>query len=462
MPNGRNSMFGGEEPASEKKTSITSRRTCIKAAGAVLGGAALVDTASAESGELPNLLTIVGDQGNATYEVTVSGDLEPGTEGDATFDSGDAVDGSTASGQVEGGRDSYRFSGEITEFSFLDGPATLYLDGKEVAPSELPSGRSRGGSGGGSGPAVGGGEGYANTIPQSEASAVVSTERELVDALDSAASGDVVYVARGTTITASRSLTVPSGVTLASDRGIDGSPGGEIRTETELFPYVDAGDGSRITGVRIRGPNPEHQAYDSSLPVGAGVHVLGSSDVEIDNCEVSGFRYAGVRAGADTHVHHNHIHHCALGGLGYGVETNAGQPLIEYNYLNYTRHGVMSNGENGYTCRHNRFGPATMGHVIDVHSPGGTTVEIYNNTVEAAVYHEDATASWYPSGDPAVQVMLGGNPTDSVTIRDNWFYNDDSAGNAVVYNGSDSSKLRVENNHYGETDPASGDVGAPR
>ena len=38
--------------------------------------------------------------------------------------------------RVFGGKDSYRFDGEITDFA-LDGPATVYLNGEEVDPATL-------------------------------------------------------------------------------------------------------------------------------------------------------------------------------------------------------------------------------------------------------------------------------------------------------------------------------------
>ena len=88
---------------------------------------------------LSNLLTLYGNQGRADYEFTVSGDLEKSEENDASINDHDEIDGSTASGHVRGGRDSYRFSGEITEFE-IDAPATIYLNGIEVDPEILDSG----------------------------------------------------------------------------------------------------------------------------------------------------------------------------------------------------------------------------------------------------------------------------------------------------------------------------------
>jgi hypothetical protein len=82
-------------------------------------------------GPLPHSLRVESDGGAATYELTVSGDIE----GTAATESGDAHSGSTASGSVSGSdpTDAYRFSGEVTEFTFTEGSATVFVDGSEVA-----------------------------------------------------------------------------------------------------------------------------------------------------------------------------------------------------------------------------------------------------------------------------------------------------------------------------------------
>ncbi len=84
----------------------------------------------------PHVLTIDGGDGKAEYEVAVSGGLAKTVERDATVDDHDVVSGNAASGHVWGGRDSYRFGGEITDLR-IDGPATVLRDGEEVDPATL-------------------------------------------------------------------------------------------------------------------------------------------------------------------------------------------------------------------------------------------------------------------------------------------------------------------------------------
>lgn len=90
---------------------------------------------------LPNALVVTKEgaaDGRAEFEATVSGDLEPGD--DFESEGRDSIDGNTATGVVgpEGGTDSIRYSGVVTDFS-LDGPAVVSRNGETVEPAELGS-----------------------------------------------------------------------------------------------------------------------------------------------------------------------------------------------------------------------------------------------------------------------------------------------------------------------------------
>jgi hypothetical protein len=68
--------------------------------------------------------------------LAVSGTLEKSNAMDATIDPNDELVDAGATGQVGGGgRDSYRFTGEITRL-VLDGGANLYYNGESVDPAE--------------------------------------------------------------------------------------------------------------------------------------------------------------------------------------------------------------------------------------------------------------------------------------------------------------------------------------
>jgi len=94
------------------------------------------DSGNENSGDsdLGHVVTIDGDDNLSEYEFTVSGDLQKSTANGASINSYDTVDGSTATGRVYGGKDSFGFNGEITDFS-LSGSATVLVDGTAVDPA---------------------------------------------------------------------------------------------------------------------------------------------------------------------------------------------------------------------------------------------------------------------------------------------------------------------------------------
>jgi len=82
-------------------------------------------------------ITIEGpSDGPRDYEFAVEADLAKDDAMGATIDSNDTIDGTTASGTVYGGRDSYTYTGSVTWFDGDDG-LTVYIDGSEVDPATL-------------------------------------------------------------------------------------------------------------------------------------------------------------------------------------------------------------------------------------------------------------------------------------------------------------------------------------
>lgn len=398
-----------------------------------------------------------------SYEFAVSGtatrvregsDIDAETGNDAITKKEDEmiVTGYTGNGYG----DSYDITGDITDFSPLKGDFTLTVNGKEVEPYELtgeepPEARSTA--------VIGGGEGYQNIVPPSEATFRVNSLTELRQALDSAEDGDIVYVNGSADIdTGSAELIVSSGVTLASNRGINGAPGGRLRTDDRPWGMLRAQDDARITGLRIGGPRWDWVSYGKTE---MGVDAQGSG-VEIDNIEAYGWGYASVRAPADTHVHHSYLHHNSMEGLGYGVAVSPdGQPLIEYNMFEHNRHSVESDG-GGYTARYNYVKGPSISHVFDQHRPGGDTIKIYNNTIEVV---ENAQKNKKAPG-----VAIRGVPDNIAEIHNNWFYNpeepretpDGWTDEAIIQVHTNSwQNVKFSNNHYGADEPSS-DIGHPR
>lgn len=286
---------------------------------------------------------------------------------------------------------------------------------------------------------IGGGEGYAFPIVKGDYE--VTNLEELLDALAKAKSGQVVFISDEIRIDLTTRvfiealvLEIPEGVTLAGNRGYKGSKGGMLLSnalETRLMIRAN-GPNVRLTGLQIKGPNPdrhlEHHKrsfgpgglgrdYYYKFPVSRGI-VTEHAELKVDNCEISAFSGSGVylKKGTGHHIHHNFIHQCQYSGLGYGVSHAEASSLIEYNVFNENRHSIAGTGVSGcgYTARHNIEMGISLSHCFDMHGGrdrkdntdiAGTTMEIYNNTFYA----------------PQSAVVIRGVPEDKCDIHHNWF-----------------------------------------
>lgn len=240
----------------------------------------------------------------------------------------------------------------------------------------------------------GGGQGYPDLVdPDWPVVTRVATQAALVAALESAVAGDVVWVEEGAEIDLTGlSLCVNAGVWLASGRGQEGASGGLLfATEGASSSVLMAcGDDVRITGLRIRGPDPETcpDEWPDACPedvsgdpncayctrTAYGISVNNFAGLEVDNNELSGWTYAavGVHDATSADVHHNHIHHGWREGLGYGVVvygSGENSALIRWNRFDEMRHVVAGQGfpTEDYEARDNLMGASAISHVYDMH-----------------------------------------------------------------------------------------------
>ena len=285
---------------------------------------------------------------------------------------------------------------------------------------------------------IGGGSGYANITP---ATHPIATLDDLLKALSTAQSGDVLYIDGQAEIDLTERvyieelvLEIPGGVTLASNRGQNGSEGGIILSDTfATRPLMRImGPDVRITGLRIKGPNPkrclEHHnrafkegrghEYYYKFPTSDGI-VTEFPGLEIDNCELGGWSHATIylKAGDKHHIHHNFIHHNQYNGLGYGVSHDQSFSLIEYNLFNYNRHSIAGTGRagSGYEARHNIELGESLSHCFDMHGGrdrkdgtqiAGTYMKVHHNTFFC----------------PKTAVVIRGVPEEQAEIYNNWLY----------------------------------------
>lgn len=259
---------------------------------------------------------------------------------------------------------------------------------------------------------VGGGEGYTSIISESDAGVkyVVSTKDQLIDALDNAQEGEIIFVKGDAVLnlTDMYQLTIPGGVTLASDRGRAGSSGAllqrsrgsAITSYSQIFTFVAGGDNVRVTGLRFNGENAPQD--DTSVPQEkylVGIRFENRTGSVVDNCEFWGWSQAAIAQDNGTSsVHHNYIHQNQARGEGYGFVIGGGTAIVEANIFDYNRHDIAAGGlpGEGYEARYNLVlghGNAIGGSHFDVHAyPGdpenidsiaGYEYKIHHNTFES-------------------------------------------------------------------------------
>lgn len=293
---------------------------------------------------------------------------------------------------------------------------------------------------------IGGGAGYTRLVTDGQYK--VATVDELIAALGKAQAGEVIFVDPKaeldvTTLVYAESLVlqIPGGVTLAGNRGQDGAPGALIRSDAfQTRPLIATlGPNVRITGLRIKGPDPSRRldhhrrafasgraatdanTYYYKFPVSEGITTT-QPGLEVDNCELSGFSHGAIHlsAGDRHHIHHNYIHHNQYHGLGYGVVHGYGAnsvSLIEYNVFDYNRHSIAGTGKpgNAYEARHNVELGHANGHNFDMHGGrdrgdgtniAGDWLKIHHNTF---VRQEQVAAN------------IRGVPQELADLHHNWF-----------------------------------------
>lgn len=362
--------------------------------------------------------------------------------------------------QVDGGPDGEDgFNIEMYEFIDLDNPCELPPGvepdpqwGAEVNPTGDP---------------IGGNIGYSDILSPSQADYIITNRTELLDALAAAAAGQIIYIddAAEVDMTGEQGVTVPGGVTLAGGRGRDGSPGGLIFTnqygEDVLPLFTAGGEGVHVTGLRLRGTDTEigDHDYETDYRLSRGFQ-SGYPSFEVDNCELWGWSHAAllIREGCtNAHIHHNTIHHNRRTGLGYGVclgyslEDEPIDVIIEANLFDYCRHHIASTGNpfSSYEARYNmvlehanssnfdRHGTVDPGQWVG--GTGGDWTIVHHNTV------------WFTDSR---SVGVRGVPVEGCDIYRNWFHHSSRDDAIWLFEEEDHGDMySVYENFYGARPP---------
>jgi hypothetical protein len=296
---------------------------------------------------------------------------------------------------------------------------------------------------------IGGGKGYSKVITSGDYT--VDSLESLIDALAKAKSGQVVFIPGDKIIDMTTFiyidkiiLKIAEGVTLASDRGYNGSEGALITSDSLDTPGMILINGAnvRISGIRLQGPNPKRyldhhkrafgpggpgHPYYYKFPTSNGINCK-FPDLEVDNCIITAFSRAGIslQAGTGHHIHHNLIHRCQYNGLGYGVSHDKASSTIEFNQFNENKHSLAGTGSPGcgYIARNNVELGISLEHNFDMHGGrdrkdntniAGTTMEIHNNTFLG----------------PLRAVVIRGVPQDKCDVHHNWMPTHKNSTSAV-------------------------------
>ncbi|WP_203915324.1 FG-GAP-like repeat-containing protein [Rhizocola hellebori] len=298
-------------------------------------------------------------------------------------------------------------------------------------------------------------------MPSSEANAasvVVHTKAELLAALAGAVAGDTVFVdpAASIDLTGQKRIVIPAGVTLASDRGQNGSAGALLYNDeldlgqSETWAQFSLrGAGIRVTGLRLRGPDREIRdnayQYDNSR----GLEVVDASDLLVDNNELYGWSHAAVYLGdtIEGWVRGNYIHHNRRTGLGYGVVLyNNTSAVIEDNTFTQNRHAIAGNGIRTarYDARFNVVTDNALSHGFDMH---GENEALGNGAPYAGDVIHIKQNSFRSTAQPAI--VIRGRPFTGAWVSGNCFAH--SGSSTAVRQTNFTGNLSIGANTYGTT-----------
>lgn len=316
---------------------------------------------------------------------------------------------------------------------------------------------------------------YRSVIGKSKANYIVNTNKELVNALRKARNGDFLYINDGAKIdlTGYKNLEVKAGVTLYGNRGLNGSQGPLIYTDSHgvqsLFRVT--GDNVKFFGIRIRGADGEtffqnrnafdgkseadkkkrslelYRANTHASPVSSGIET-NRRNLTIENCEIYQWTHTAVylkRGAKDAEIINNYIHHNQRFGLGYGVLVDQAEALIAGNIFDYNRHAVASTGRKGskYIVQHNIFkeGGVDGSWSVDMHGGkdrkdgtdlAGTQAIVKNNT-------------FYVKGKRQAFVIRGRSELMS-EVRNNKIFRMDDADVELIQQRDGAGNFRRQNN----------------
>ena len=265
-----------------------------------------------------------------------------------------------------------------------------------------------------------------NPVTRKQATTVAKTAGQLVSALLN--EGATIWIPGKAKIDMSdySGLYIADGVTIASNRGLNG-PGGLITySSTGQNLFVASAKKLRVTGVRFKGPRTDFYDPGESGAIRDNTQCfdLMGGPVIIDNCEFYGWQKAALHFQTDENIrswiHHNYIHHNQMQHRGYGIDLITGQHLIEWNTFNANRHAITGSGfpSCGYEARYNVQGPKTVYQPFDMHSAAEVQPGNYDPPLAGKYVRIHHNVSFT---ERSVTVGIRGVPQEKSVVVSNWF-----------------------------------------
>ena len=263
-------------------------------------------------------------------------------------------------------------------------------------------------------------------VSPKQATTVARTADQLVSALLN--KGATIWIPGDAKIDMSdySGLYIADGVTIASNRGLNGAGGLINYSSTGQNLFVSSPKKLRVTGVRFQGPRTDF--YDpgeqGAIRDNTQCFDLMGGPVIIDNCEFYGWQKAALHFQTDENIrswiHHNYIHHNQMQHRGYGIDLVTGQHLIEWNTFNANRHSIAGSGfpSCGYEARYNVQGPKTVYQPFDMHSAAEVQPGNYDPPLAGKYVRIHHNVSFT---ERSVTVGIRGVPRERSVIANNWF-----------------------------------------
>lgn len=245
----------------------------------------------------------------------------------------------------------------------------------------------------------------------------------------SVADNSIIYLADAgnfdLSVTNSSSIEINRPLKIVSGRNVDNTNGAVIFSNIQLDSklFVIRSNNVTLSGLKIIGYDTQVGQFPYSPGISSGVSINGYDNLIIENCEISGWSYAGVELvnSKNNIINNNYIHHNRRTGLGYGVAihntndipTNA---LVTCNYFEFNRHDIAGSGSKNqeYEASYNIIGEAgVLTHRFDMHGKNNGTEEIAGTHISI---HDNQFLF-----DEDYAIRIGGITENGVEIYNNTF-----------------------------------------